>query len=170
VKPKQLSVDEITGIVEKTSAGVVLVTGGEPLMHPDADLLCRKLLEKDFRVILETNGSFDLSAIARGVIKIMDLKPPSSGHEGSSNLDNLALLDGKDEIKIVIAGREDYVWAGKTIRKHLANFPGTVNLSPLASGDLPSNVAQWIIEDRLHVRYNLQLHKIIFPAGENAIF
>jgi 7-carboxy-7-deazaguanine synthase len=170
IAPRELSCDEILGIVLGTGARLVLVTGGEPLLHAGAAPLCEKLLRRNLGVIVETNGSLDVAPLPPGVKKIVDLKPPSSGHESGNLLSNIPRLGPKDEIKIVIASPEDYAWARNMLSGSLRGFEGTVNFSPLMTGDFPGKVAQWMIEDRLAARFNLQLHKIIFPAGENVLF
>ncbi len=170
VTPRELGVDAILSVVRDTGAPLVLVTGGEPLLHEETPLLCRILLEQGLSVMVETNGSKDVSILPGPVLKVMDLKPPSSGFEGSSDLGNVQRLDEKDEIKIVIAGRDDYLWARGMVRERLDRFRGAVSLSPVEGGDIAGNVAQWILEDRLPVRLNLQLHKILFPAGEHEVF
>jgi 7-carboxy-7-deazaguanine synthase len=170
VNPRELDVDAIVHIVLETGAPLALITGGEPLLHDEVPLLCRTLLEQGLGVMVETNGSKDVSSLPSEVIKVMDLKPPSSGFEGSSDLGNVKRLDEKDEIKIVIAHRHDYLWAANMVKGRLDRFRGALNLSPLHGGDIAENVAKWILEDRLPVRLNLQLHKIWFPAGEHEVF
>ena len=170
VTPKNLSVSEIVNILEKVDAPYVLITGGEPLLHEETSHLCSEILKREKKVIIETNGTLDVSLLPVEVKKIMDLKPPSSGHEGRSLLENIRFLDRKDEIKIVIASNEDYIWAKEIIKKELLNFSGIISLSPVLNGSLPKMVAKWIIEDKLYVRLNLQIHKMVFPEGENVIF
>ena len=170
VTPRPLSMEDIIAAVMPAGAGVALITGGEPLLHDETARLAGKLLERGLKVLVETNGSKDITPLPREAVKIMDLKPPSSGFEGSSLLSNVKLLTDADEIKIVIAGREDYLWAKNTIEKELGSFRGTINLSPAWAENLLSHVAQWIIEDKMKVRLNLQMHKIIFPDGEHAVF
>jgi 7-carboxy-7-deazaguanine synthase len=170
VVPRELDVDAITRIVRETAAPLALITGGEPLLHGEVPLLCRALLDQGLAVMVETNGSKDVSTLPPGVLKIMDLKPPSSGFEGSSDPGNVERLDGKDEIKIVIADRGDYLWARDMVLGRLGRFRGAISLSPLHGGGLAGNVAQWILEDRLSVRINLQIHRILFPAGEHEVF
>jgi len=170
IAPRELGIEAIARIVRDTGAPFVLVTGGEPLLHEEIPLLCRTLMDRGLTVMVETNGSKDISLLPGPVVKVMDLKPPSSGFEGSSDLGNVQRLDGKDEIKIVIADRSDYLWALGMVRDRLGSFGGAISLSPVPGGDIAKNVAQWIIDDRLPVRLNLQLHRILFPAGEHEVF
>ncbi|MFH1437439.1 MAG: radical SAM protein [Pseudomonadota bacterium] len=169
VAPRPLPVEEIVAAVRPANAGAVLITGGEPLLHDETPLLAEKLLGLGLKVLVETNGSLDIAPLPAEAIKIMDLKPPSSGFAQSSLLSNVKLLTGEDEIKIVIAGREDYLWARDIVEKELGSFRGTINLSPAWAENLLSLVAQWILEDKMEARLNLQMHKIIFPDGEHAL-
>ena len=170
VAARPLSVEEIVAAVMPADAGAVLLTGGEPLLHDETPLLAEKLLALGLNVLVETNGSLDISPLPAEAIKIMDLKPPSSGFTQSNLLSNVKMLTGEDEIKIVVAGREDYLWAKDIIGKELGSFRGTINLSPAWAENLLSLVAQWILEDKMEVRLNLQMHKFIFPDGEHALF
>ena len=170
VTPRSLGVGDIADIVAATRAPIVLLTGGEPLIHEEAGALCERLLALGLEVVVETNGSRDLSGLPGGVVKVMDIKPPSSGFEGTTDMRNLLLLGDGDEVKLVVADREDYLWARTTLRERLAGCRAAVNLSPLMTGGMPSLVAQWMVEDALEARLNLQLHKILFPAGEHEVF
>jgi 7-carboxy-7-deazaguanine synthase len=170
ITPRNLSGDDILGIILGTGSRLALITGGEPLLHTGVAPLCDMLLGRNLDVILETNGSLDITAVPRGVKKIMDLKPPSSGFEASNLLSNITRLGPGDEIKIVIASPEDYAWARNMLAGRLGGFEGTVNFSPLMDGDFPGKVARWILKDRLAVRLNLQIHKVLFPGGEHVVF
>lgn len=145
--------------------GLVVVTGGEPLMQAGAVELCRRLLEQGREVLLETNGSRDVSAVPDGVRIILDVKTPSSGEQEKMDLDNLIRLRPGDEVKFVIATRKDFEWSTALLREH--NLPENVNILFSAASDLlePEKLAGWILESKLAVRLQVQLHKIIWPGG-----
>jgi len=166
VTPALLSVEEIVARAAALDPPSVLVTGGEPLAHAGTPALCAALLGAGLPVVVETNGSLDVSVLPRGAARVVDLKAPSSGCADRNRLANVHHLTAADEVKIVVADRADYEWAARTIARHLAGFPGTVRLSP-AAGLLPAEeLARWMIEDRARARLGLQLHKVVFPGGE----
>ena len=155
-------------IVKKVGAyrcALVEVTGGEPLIQEETPHLIRCLLDKGHQVLLETNGTQDVGTVDPRCIKIMDIKGPSSGEMEKNDLKNLERLTKKDEIKFVIGNRADYRYAvgmleqiGKTISTEIL-----IHFSPLFTKMPYWKLAGWILEDRLRVRLNLQLHKIIWP-------
>jgi 7-carboxy-7-deazaguanine synthase len=139
----------------------VLVTGGEPLLQAATPALLAALARAGFAVMLETNGSLDLTPVPDPVHIVMDLKTPGSGCEAANLLANLNRLKPDDEIKIVITGRPDYLWARRAIADHqLQRFPLT--LSPATGRCDPAELARWMLADRLPARLGLQLHKYIF--------
>jgi 7-carboxy-7-deazaguanine synthase len=144
----------------------VTLTGGEPLLQEHAPALMDMLLEKGFAVQLETNGSLGLQEVPSAVRKIADVKTPSSGEEGSFHMKNLGLLGPRDELKFVIADKEDYIYSRRFVRKFLEKSGVTVNFSPILELLPPARLAELILRDRLSVRLNVQIHKLIWPAGE----
>jgi len=160
-----LTIDRILELLEHHDDKLVVVTGGEPLMQSGSIELCRRLLERGREVLLETNGSRDVTAVPKGVRIILDVKTPSSGEHEKMDLDNLMRLKPEDEIKFVIADREDFDWSAALLREH--NLPENVNILFSAASDLlrPEKLAGWILESRLDVRLQVQLHKIIWPEG-----
>jgi len=163
---RRMSVESVVETVTK-HPGIhhITVTGGEPLCQDGAvELLRRLVVAHD--VQLETNGSMGLGAVPKGVKKIVDVKTPSSGEEASFMMENLSLLDERDEIKFVIADRTDYTFARTFVEKHLAKAPQVVNFSPVRGAMPPAELAGLILADRLGVRLNIQLHTILWPAGE----
>ncbi len=155
--------------VEALGLPLVEVTGGEPLLQAAcADLLTR-LVARGHSVLLETSGSRDLSPVPSGVRIIMDLKPPSSGEEGRNLWSNLDRLRPGDEIKIVVADRIDYEWAREMERRHALHRRAAVLLSPLADRLPPRDLAAWILEDRLPVRLQVQLHKVIWGPDAQGV-
>jgi len=147
---------------------LIEITGGEPLAQPGTPALAAALLQRGKTVLVETSGSFDISVLPEGAHAIMDLKCPSSGEMQRNDLDNIKRLRRGDEVKFVIGAREDYDWAAAMLRDHhLARWP--VLFSPVWDEVAPELLAQWILEDRLPVRMQLQLHKILWPDVERGV-
>jgi 7-carboxy-7-deazaguanine synthase len=144
---------------------LVEITGGEPLMQEAVHPLMSALVDEDFSVLLETNGSLDLSKVPDEVTKIMDIKCPSSGMSGKSLLKNLDFLGNRDEVKFAMADRADYEWARNLVRseKRLEHVRA-VHFTPVFGKLEAASLAGWILEDRLPVRLGFQLHKIIWGA------
>lgn len=163
---RRMSVEGLIEIVTKhPRAHHITVTGGEPLCQDGAVELMRRLLVSH-DIQLETNGSLGLGAVPKGVRKIVDVKTPFSGEAGSFRMENLSLLDERDEIKFVIADRKDYAFARAFVEKHLAKAPPVVNFSPVRGAMPPAELAGLILADGLAVRLNIQLHTVLWPAGE----
>lgn len=144
-------------------AAISEITGGEPLLQPGFAALARALRDATGRpVLVETNGSCDLSLVPEGVIAIMDLKCPGSGEHGRMDMANIGRLRPQDEVKFVLTGRDDYAWAGALVRAHDLHLRcGAVLFSPAAGLLRPEMLAGWILEDRLPVRLQVQLHKML---------
>ena len=148
--------------VAKYPAREVCVTGGEPLSQKECLPLLVALCDAGYDVSLETSGALDVSAVDPRVSRIMDLKAPDSGEVGRNLWSNLDCLDGRDEIKIVIASRGDYEWARDVVRQRQIDAICPVLISP-AQGLLEArSLADWILEDGLNVRFQLQLHKLLW--------
>jgi 7-carboxy-7-deazaguanine synthase len=158
-----MSVKQVLRAVGKYKVNLVEVTGGEPLLQPDTAVLCKELLDAGHTVMVETNGSLDISTLPGGVRRIIDIKCPGSGMAGSFLMDNLKRLNGSDELKFVLASIDDAEWAGKFCIDHDEVKNCGVIFSPV-SNSLPYNVlADWMIENKLSdVRMGIQLHKIIW--------
>ncbi len=140
----------------------VCVTGGEPLAQRACLDLLRALCDAGYSVSLETSGALDVAAVDPRVSRVMDLKAPASGEVDKNRFDNLAHLGAHDEIKIVLADEADYVWAKQQIAEHdLARRCGVL-LSPVAGSLDPAQLAEWIVRDRLPVRFQVQLHKVLW--------
>lgn len=154
--------DEILAEVESHGVRHVCVTGGEPLAQRSCIDLLRALCDKGFSVSLETSGALDISRVDPRVSRIVDIKTPGSGEETRNLFGNLDLLTQADEIKFVICGRADYEWARDLIAARALAQRCTVLLSPSHGQVEPSELAQWIIEDRLPVRFQMQLHKVLW--------
>jgi 7-carboxy-7-deazaguanine synthase len=169
VQGTDMEIERIVRTVARTACPLVELTGGEPLLHEESPALCSALLDAGLEVLVETNGSLDVGVLPRGVVRIMDLKPPSSGEACSSLASNIDLLGPGDEVKLVVADRTDYDWARQRLEADLSGFEGVTLLSPLTPGMDPGTLARWILEDRLDVRLNLQIHKVLLPGGEPRI-
>ena len=153
--------EAILGEVAGFGVQHVCVTGGEPLAQPRCAKLLTALCDAGYAVSLETSGAMDISVVDPRVSRIVDIKTPGSGEVGRNRWENLLLLTDRDAAKLVITGRADYEWARSVIRKHAA-LPCPVFFSP-SYGDLaPDDLAAWILEDRLPVRLQIQLHKLLW--------
>ena len=162
---KNMSIDEILQKIESFGIHLVEITGGEPLMQDNVYTLMRRLIEKRYKVMLETGGSISLEKVPKDVIKIMDLKCPGSGEQEKNNLDNLKLLTPHDEVKFVILDRKDYEWSRDIIEKFKINETAHILLSPVFDKLELKEMVKWILEDRLPVRLQTQLHKIIWDKN-----
>lgn len=149
---------------------IVEVTGGEPLLQEQAVPLMERLLEAGRTVLLETSGAVSIADVPRAVHKIMDLKAPGSGQCEENLWENLHHLQPHDEIKIVIGDRPDYEWARDVARRRdLLRRCRVVNLSPAEGLMAPARLAEWILEDGLPFRLNLQLHRSIWPERDRGV-
>ena len=162
---KNMSIDEILQKVENFGIHLVEITGGEPLMQDNVYTLMRRLIENGYKVMLETGGSISLERVPKDVIKIMDLKCPGSGEQEKNNLENLKLLAPHDEVKFVILNRKDYEWSRDIIKKFKINETAHILLSPVFDKLELKEIVKWILEDRLPVRLQTQLHKIIWDKN-----
>ncbi|MDT8335180.1 MAG: radical SAM protein [Desulfurivibrionaceae bacterium] len=142
----------------------VEITGGEPLLQDNVYPLMDELLKAGREVLLETNGSINLARVPAGVVKIMDAKCPGSNMHEHLKKENLGLLGPGDELKFVLCSRADYDWAAALIRKTPLNKSVIIHFSPVPGELDPARLAEWLLEDRLPVRLQLQLHKIIWPG------
>ena len=167
----ELIIDDIVTQVAEYHCPLVEITGGEPLLQEETPILVGNLLDRGHRVLLETNGSLDVSLVDRRCVKIIDVKLPSSGEAQRNYLHNLDLLNDKDELKFVIGGREDYDYARKIINLIPQELSDkiVVNISPVFSTMAPELLAAWILQDHLAVRLNIQLHKILWPANMRGV-
>ena len=140
----------------------VCVTGGEPLAQPGCIDLLTQLCEQGYSVSIETSGARDISKVDKRVMVVMDLKTPDSGECEKNHLSNLSHLKSGDQIKFVLCSREDYVWACSFINEHQLTERAQILFSPSWGQLNPTSLADWIIDDKLPVRFQLQLHKILW--------
>jgi len=153
---------EVLAEVGKYPARQVCVTGGEPLAQKACLPLLTALCDAGYEVSLETSGAVDIAPVDPRVSCIMDLKAPDSGESGKNLWANLTHLKASDEIKIVIASREDYEWARQVLQVHGLDGRCPVLFSPAQGSIEPAALAGWILEDGLPVRFQLQLHKLLW--------
>jgi len=154
--------EEILEEVHKYGTPYVCVTGGEPLAQKRCSEFLRLLCDEGFIVSLETSGAIDLSLADKRVSRVMDLKTPGSGEEEKNLWSNLKALTVNDQIKFVICAREDYEWAKAQVLERQLNAYWEVLFSPVWEQVEPKDLAEWILEDQLPVRFQLQLHKILW--------
>ena len=140
----------------------ITITGGEPLLQKNTLTLLKILCKRYYPLQLETNGSISLEHVPPPVHKIVDVKTPSSGHAGSFDLLNIRFLQPHDEIKFVIADDNDYNYSKDFINKYLKDSPCVINFSPVIGIMEPKQLAEYILRDKLNVRLNIQLHKILW--------
>lgn len=140
----------------------VCVTGGEPLAQKHSLALLTALADAGYSVSLETSGALDIAGVDPRVSRIVDIKPPGSGEVDRNRWENLALLTPHDEIKFVLAGRADYEWARDVLREEVLDRRCPVLFAPVQGELAPEQLAAWILQDRLPVRMQVQLHKILW--------
>ena len=160
------TIDSILARVANYPARQVCVTGGEPLAQKECLPLLSALCDAGYEVSLETSGALDISGVDPRVARVMDLKAPDSGEGDKNRWENLGLLTPRDEIKIVVASRTDYDWARDLIRERRLDALCPVLLSPAQGLVDPTALAEWILEDGLNVRLQLQLHKLLWGSAK----
>jgi 7-carboxy-7-deazaguanine synthase len=154
-----MELPQILDRVATHEAAYVTVTGGEPLAQEGCRELLTSLCDADYQVSLETSGALDLASIDPRVVLVMDIKTPASG-EAEQNLPaNIELLRASDQIKFVICGRADYLWAREQLQERDLVHRCQILFMPAHGIQEPQDLAEWILEDRLPVRFQLQLHK-----------
>ncbi len=164
---KEMTIDSIIKKAESyNNIDHVTITGGEPLLQSNTISLMEQLIKKGYNVQLETNGSISIKEVPKKVKKIVDVKTPSSSKSSSFLPDNLKYLFMPDELKFVILDTDDYKYSVEFVKNNLKADNIVINFSPVFEKLSASKLAGWILKDRLPVRLNLQLHKIIWPDGE----
>lgn len=155
-------IDAILAEVARYGVRHVCVTGGEPLAQKRCLDLLRRLCDAGYLVSLETSGALDIGGVDPRVSRVVDLKTPGSGEVARNRLENIPLLAPRDQVKFVLCGREDYEWARDMVATHALDRRCQVLFSP-SKGQLDAReLADWIVADRLPVRFQLQLHKILW--------
>lgn len=160
---KLMELEAIRETVLEFGASYVTVTGGEPLAQPNCLPLMTLLCDAGLQVSLETGGAMPLEGVDQRVSIVMDLKTPGSQEANRNRYENLSVLTAKDQVKFVICDRKDYDWSRSRLEQYdLASRVGEVLFSPSWTEIKPADLAQWILEDKLPVRMQLQLHKLIW--------
>lgn len=159
---EQMTLDAILARVRELDATHVCVTGGEPLAQPNCIVLLQRLCDAGYRVSLETSGAMSLADVDSRVVLVVDVKTPGSGEVTKNRYDELARLQSKDLVKFVICGREDYEWSRAKMAELGLPARCTVLFSPSHEELAARDLADWILEDRLPVRFQIQLHKYLW--------
>ncbi len=157
-----LSFDDIEGKVRGFGARHVCVTGGEPLAQPNCLKLLERLCDSGFEVSLETSGAMDIAAVDSRVFRVIDVKTPGSGEAARNRIENFEFLGPRDQLKFLICSREDYDWSKAFLREHGLPEHCRILFSPSYNQVSPAALADWILADRLPVRFQLQLHKVLW--------
>jgi 7-carboxy-7-deazaguanine synthase len=162
----RINIDAILEQVKQYSTRYVTVTGGEPLAQPACLELMSKLADQGYLVSLETSGALDVSAVDPRVVKVMDLKTPSSGELSKNRYANIAYLADKDQIKFVIGNDEDYQWSKAILNEYDLLNRCQILFSPVMGQQNPTELAEKILHDRLPVRFQIQLHKLLWDDAQ----
>ena len=157
-----LDLDAILDKVRSFNTQHVCVTGGEPLAQPNCRTLLARLCEDGFMVSLETSGAMDISGLDARVARVVDVKTPGSREAQRNRIDNFGLLTQHDQLKFVICSREDFDWSKAFIQEHALAGRCQILFSPSYKQIAPALLADWILADRLPVRFQLQLHKVLW--------
>lgn len=161
------SLETIVAQVEENGCRFVCITGGEPLLQKGVHLLMNRLVEKKYRVSLETGGSLPIQDVHPGIKIILDVKCPGSGMSHKNDITNFKFLKAKDEVKFVILDRNDYTYAKQICTDYPS--PAEVLFSPVFDRLEPQTLVEWILEDKLNVRLNLQMHKFIWDPETRGV-
>lgn len=155
-------IDELVATARDSGVERVCVTGGEPLAQPRSARLLERLCDAGLQVSLETAGAHDIGGVDPRVVRVVDVKTPGSGEASRNRLENLPLLRARDQVKFVICDRADYEWSRGFVWRHGLATRCQVLFSPCHGRVRPAELAGWILADRLPVRFQLQLHKILW--------
>lgn len=167
---RDLTEDDVIARVRAFGCPLVEVTGGEPLSQPDAFPLLTRLCDEGFEVLLETSGALDTAGVDRRVHVVLDVKCPGSGMAERMHWPNLQRLASHDEVKFVIKDRGDYEWAREVIRSRDLAARCTVLVSPVFGETDARQLAEWVLADRLPVRFQLQLHKHVWAPDMRGVY
>ena len=159
---ERITIDTVLQQVANNGVRHVTVTGGEPLVQKEVYPLMKQLCDVGYKVSVETGGMVDISEVDSRVERVVDLKTPASGEVEQNHWDNLNLLTKQDQLKVVIQGRADYEWFLPILKQYQLDQRCEVLLSPVQGVLEPSLLAEWILQDKLNVRFQLQLHKILW--------
>lgn len=161
----EMSTGEVLAEVERLGAPLVEITGGEPLEQEGCFALASALCDRGYTVLLETGGHVPVGRVDPRVVKVLDVKCPGSGMDTRNDLGNLKLLGPKDEVKFVVADREDFLWAEELVTKFALDERHTVLISPVFEGGASAvapQVAEWVRDSNRKLRLSLQVHKLLW--------
>lgn len=162
---REISPSALHAWIQQTGMHLVLLTGGEPLIQEQLPAFAQTL-SVTHTVLVETSGAFDISCIPPPIVRSVDVKCPGSGEDSKNDWSNMALLAPGDAVKFVISSREDYDYAVQIVKRYSLKSPVEVLFSPTSTFTSAGLLARWILEDRLSVRLNLQMHKLAWPDLE----
>lgn len=165
----ELSVNAIIEKVKSYNCNLVEITGGEPLLQEDVYPLMTKLCEGGFTVLLETSGSLSIENVDKRVINILDFKTPSSKMDKKNLFQNIGFLKPNDEVKFVIGSREDYNWSKEIVAKYQLDEKVKILFSSVFGNVEHKELVEWILEDKLNVKYQLQMHKYIWDPNKTGV-
>ncbi len=168
-KGEDFTIEKAIRKVEEHGCNLVEVTGGEPLMQKDVFPFMTQLCDKGFDVMLETSGSLPIEKVDKRIKIIMDLKTPSSGMMNKNLYENIEYLKPNDEVKFVIGTQEDYNWSKEQIEKFGLTEKANVLFSPVFNSIEPKQIVEWILNDKLNVRFQLQIHKYIWEPETRGV-
>ena len=162
----KMTIDAIIEEVKKYQTYYITVTGGEPLAQPACLALMTALVDDGYKVSLETSGALDVAGVDSRVVKVMDLKTPSSDEMDKNRYENIQYLTPQDQVKFVIGTDEDYIWSKAILTEYALSDRCEVLFSPVMGQQNPTELAEKILRDRLHVRFQIQLHKLLWDDAQ----
>jgi len=157
-----MGMDDIMSSIKKYDTRYVTVTGGEPLAQKEVLNLLKTLADSDYEVSLETGGGLSIKEVDPRIKIILDIKTPESGEEKKNHWENLEVINSKDEIKFVLCSREDYDWAKQILDQYQLTEKCEILFSPVYQKLNATDLGNWILKDQLHVRMQIQLHKLLW--------
>lgn len=163
---ENFSIDDVISKIAQYNCKLVEITGGEPLLQEDIFSLVDVLLKNGYNILVETNGSQSIENLPKKVIKIIDWKTPGSDVGNSFDINNLDFITKDDEIKFVVSNREDFLWCKDKIKQNNLTNICKVLMSTVNGKLDPAELCEWIIEENLDIKFQLQLHKYIWPNDE----
>ncbi|MBZ0168657.1 7-carboxy-7-deazaguanine synthase [Candidatus Methylomirabilis lanthanidiphila] len=166
---EQRSVEQVLEQVRAYKCPLIEITGGEPLLQEEVYPLIDRLLLEGYEVLIETGGSLSVDRLDPRVVKILDLKAPGSGMDPHNNLENLRYLNRKDQIKFVVADRDDYEWAKRVMTECALADKAQVLFSAVLDELPPRELAEWLLADRLDARLQIQLHKYLWDPNRRGV-
>ena len=165
----EYSVEQVVIEIKKRDIPRIAMTGGEPLLQDETNHLCSQLADRGFIVLLETNGSISIKNIDKRVYRILDLKCPGSGMDAHMDFKNISYLTSRDEVKFVVSDRNDFQWALTIIERYNLEERTHILMSTAHPVLNPRELAEWIIQEKLNARLQLQLQKYLWPDRERGV-